>query len=116
MKYLSIFQQESMKKYLLTYCCLFLFAQAIILVFAINDMRVEIKNINSIKEAREEKASYWMNAVAQYPTEPDVLYNASVASLNMGDKKAALGYLQKALHIDPLFVKANELREEIVRN
>lgn len=105
-----------MKKYLLTYCCLFLFAQAIILVVAIYDMRKEIKTINAIKNEREEKASYWRSAVAQYPTEPDVLYNASVASLNVGDKKAALDYLQKALHIDPLFVKANALREEIVKN
>lgn len=62
---------------------------------------------------RQEEYRYWTNVVQQYPTVPDVLYNASLSALRVGDKDEALGFIKKAINIDPLFEKAYLLQNEI---
>lgn len=64
-----------------------------------------------IKEFR-----YWNGVVSQFPNIPDILYNASVSALSIGRRDDALHYIDKALKIDPLFKKARELRNEIVKD
>lgn len=56
---------------------------------------------------------YWSSVAAQYPTIPDVLYNASLSALNDNKKKEAIEYIDRALQLDPLFKKATELKNEI---
>ena len=65
-------------------------------------------------ESRAKDFQYWSSVAAQYPTIPDVLYNASLSALNDNKKKEAVEYIDKALQIDPLFKKATELKNEIV--
>jgi len=64
-------------------------------------------------ESRGKDFQYWSSVASQYPTIPDVLYNASLSALNDNRKKEAIEYIDKALHLDPLFKKATELKNEI---
>ena len=64
-------------------------------------------------ESRGKDFEYWSSVAKQYPSIPDVLYNASLSALNDNKKKEATEYIDKALQIDPLFRKAQELKSEI---
>ena len=114
-KFLHVIKDPAMKKHLLTYCCLFLFAEALILSYAVYSIRADIATIEAIKQQKQDRLSYWKGASEQYPNEPDILYNAAVAALNTGNKKIANEYLQKALVLDPLFEKAKNLRSEMLK-
>lgn len=67
---------------------------------------------NSYSE-RSKEYTYWSSVASQFPTIPDVLYNAAISSYNMGDREQAVQYLEQALHIDPLFKKAQEFKKEL---
>jgi Tfp pilus assembly protein PilF len=54
---------------------------------------------------------YWSGVASQFPNIPDILYNASVSSLNVGKTSEAKLYIDKALQIDPLFKQARELKK-----
>lgn len=60
--------------------------------------------------------TYWSSVASQYPNIPDILYNAGVSAIAMGREDVALGYLNKAIQIDPLFAKAIELRDSLIGN
>lgn len=65
-------------------------------------------------EARRVESRYWENVAFQFPNVPDVLHNAALSALYIGDSNKALEYIEKAIKIDPLFEKAYLLRREIV--
>lgn len=65
------------------------------------------------KEIREREYEYWSSVANQFPNVPDILYNAGVASINVGKKEKALGFLDKALRLDPLFIEAQQLRNNL---
>lgn len=65
-------------------------------------------------EVRVKKFQYWSSVASQFPNIPDILYNASISSYSVGNEKQALRYVNKALQIDPLFKKAQILKEEIL--
>ncbi len=56
---------------------------------------------------------YWNSVVLQYPNIPDVLYDSALSAYNAGKTEEAMGYIEKALQIDPLFEKAVILKDEI---
>ncbi len=71
----------------------------------------------SAREQYENRArdyKYWSSVATQYPTIPDVLYNASLSALNDNKKKEAQEFVNKALLLDPTFKKATELKKEII--
>ena len=60
-----------------------------------------------------EEYVYWSKVAAQYPSIPDILYNAAVSSFNAGKPDEAKDYASQAIKIDPLFEKARELNKEL---
>lgn len=62
---------------------------------------------------KSEKYAYWQEVASQFPNAPDILYNAALSSVQMGNKKQAVEYVRRALMIDPLFDKAKNLLEEL---
>lgn len=110
---LAPFTHQSIRKYLLRYGFIFLLAQSVILILAISQIyAVAMSNIS--KEVSK-KVAYrqWISIAKEYPHSPDILYNAAVASVKLGQKKEALNYLEKALEIDPSFQDAINLKRKI---
>lgn len=64
-------------------------------------------------EVHIQEFQYWKGVASQFPNIPDILYNASVSSLSIGRRVDALHFIDKALQIDPLFRKAQELKSVI---
>lgn len=65
-------------------------------------------------DANMREFHYWNTVAAQFPNVPDILYNASISSLNIGNGPQALYFLEKAVRLDPLFEKAQELKKRVV--
>lgn len=113
--FFTILTQASTKKYLLQYGVLYLLAQGLFLVFALVTTYIAAESV--IKNDTERRVGYKhrIEMVKEHPTVPDILYNAAVASVRLGQKKHADDYLEKALEIDPNFIDAQKLKEKIER-
>jgi len=72
-----------------------------------------LENKKEIKSARDKNYLYWVNVAAQYPNEPDVLFNTGKSAYEDGKKEIALKFIERALQSDPLFEKALNLKKEI---
>lgn len=80
-----------------------------LLVFLNNKVRTTQKDF----EARYAKFEYWRQVATQYPNIPDILYDAALSAYNVGNAQEAINYLNKAIQLDPLFQRAQELKKEI---
>lgn len=74
------------------------------------------KSIAAEKEydAKMKEFSYWSSVASQFPNIPDILFNASLSAFETGNTSEALHLIDKALNIDPVFKKAQDLRDEII--
>lgn len=111
--FVAPFARKSIRKYLLRYGLVFLLAQSIILIFVIS--QIYSVAMNNLSKEVSKKVAYrqWIAIAKEYPHSPDILYNAAVASVKLGQKKEALNYLEKSLEIDPNFQDAINLKREI---
>lgn len=66
------------------------------------------------QKTRQERFSFWMERVEEYPNSPDILYNAAIAALDIEKRETALKLVNKSIVLDPLFTKATVLQLEIV--
>lgn len=81
-----------------------------LLVFLNNKVRVSQKDF----EVKHANFVYWSRVVTQYPNIPDILYDAALSAYNIGKIGEATNYLNRAIELDPLFKKAQDLKREIV--
>lgn len=106
-------QKEHFTIYMLNFVLSILIIQAlisIIAIFALNNILVKAYFENREKQS---KAYYWERVAEQYPYAPDVLFNTAKSVYEIGEKKKALNYIEKSLQIDPLFEKAQKLKQAI---
>lgn len=110
-------KKQLKNKHLAIYLRRYFFLFLAILAFAILQLVVIFNS--QYREARyryQQKYKeyyYWSNVVSQFPSIPDVLYNGAMSAFNIGRTDKAIEYLNKALEIDPLFKKAQDLKNEI---
>ncbi len=100
--------------YIRNFLLLFLLITAgtLLQILVVLNTRYEKVKIDGEKKMQEYQ--YWSGVVTQFPNIPDILYNASLSALNAGKKDEALKNIEKALMVDPLFKKAQELKNEII--
>ncbi|HVZ66816.1 MAG TPA: tetratricopeptide repeat protein [Patescibacteria group bacterium] len=65
------------------------------------------------KKRVQDSLSYWESVVKDHPNLTDGYYNAAVYAVELGDKNKAIGYLDKALELDPSFEKAKALESKL---
>lgn len=87
---------------------------ALIQIQMLFGLGMEHKSLLKERDKRLREYDYWVSAANQFPNIPDILYNASVVSLNVGKEERALSFLDKTLRIDPLFEEAQKLRDKLV--
>lgn len=105
------------KKFIALYLRDYAFLVLIILMGFLLEILVDLTGKIRVAQAGQtEKVGqyqYWSGVASQYPTVPDILYNASLSAYNIGNMQQAKIYIEKALVLDPLFKKAQELRDKI---
>lgn len=99
--------------YLAQFLFLVLLFQVLVLVATGFVLRYAFEKKRAVIAIRQQEQEYWVKVAGQYPQAPDVLYNAAASSKNVGEKKTALMYTQRALKLDPLFKEALELQKEL---
>lgn len=107
--------KEHFVPYFLNFVLFVLIIQAlisIIIIVALNKVLVKSSEVNYKKQQTN---IYWGSVAGQYPNAPDVLFNAAKSSYEIGDRQKALFYVEKSLKIDPLFDKAQKLKNEILK-
>lgn len=107
-------------RYLAYYLRNFLFLFFLILAGFLLQILVNLENRydNERKNyaLKSKEYHYWSSVAMQFPNIPDILYNTALSALNSGNKSEALDFVNKALQVDPLFRKAQELRIEILES
>ena len=105
------------RKYLVVYLRDFLFLVLVVQIGVFLQVLVILnQKYTNMKAKHNEKVKaekYWQSVAFQYPNAPDILFNAAKSSYDAGNSKNAREYIDKAIRIDPLFVKAHELRDEM---
>ncbi|HVT01556.1 MAG TPA: tetratricopeptide repeat protein [Patescibacteria group bacterium] len=93
---------------------IFIFAgSAIVLIFYLGLSFFHYVNLLDGKKRVQDNLSYWESVVEDHPNLTDGYYNAAVYAVELGNKNKAIGYLDKALELDPSFDKARELEKRI---
>lgn len=103
-------RQHGFNFLLLFLILLFIFSliSAILLYYSYGELSKKYgETVNSL--------DYWEKVVMDYPAFPDGYYNAAIFAGILGEKQKALGYLDKALKLDPDFEDAKELERAIAR-
>ncbi len=90
----------------------------LIIVFIFSGIYLFLSYIQyqELKQKRAEVAKelvYWEDVVKKQPNSPDAYYQAAYYSVKLGDRVTAEQYLSKALVLDPDFVDAIKLQEEL---
>jgi len=78
------------------------------------DLYKKIDISRQVFEAQVSEYAYWQAVAAQYPNIPDIQYNASVGALKVGRLNEAIYHIDRALMLDPLFEKAQKLKNKMV--
>lgn len=99
--------------YLAQFLFLVLLFQVLLLILTGFVLRYAFEKKKVVIAQRQNVQEYWIKVAGQYPQSPDVLYNVAVSSKNIGDKKTAILYIEKALRLDPLFEEAKALSNEL---
>jgi tetratricopeptide (TPR) repeat protein len=60
--------------------------------------------------------AYWQEVAEKQKNSPDAYYQAAIYATELRDNQAAVGYLDKALELDPGFEKASELEKQLTTN
>lgn len=59
--------------------------------------------------------SYWESVVLKQPNSPDAYYQAGIYAAKLGESQKAIGFLDKAVKLDPSFKKANSLSQQLTQ-
>ena len=99
--------------YLAQFLFLVLLAQVMLFLVVAFFLQSEYRLKSDEYNSRQAEQVYWTRVAEQYPNAPDVLYNAAVSAINVGNSKEALVYIDRALKLDPLFMEARLLRKSL---
>lgn len=93
-----------------------LFFLIIVFIFSGIYLFLSYFQYQELKQKRAEAVKelvYWEDVVKKQPNSPDAYYQAAYYSVKLGDRVNAEQYLSKALVLDPDFVDAIKLQEEL---
>lgn len=105
--------QNRLRDHLLDYFTIYLTLLFIILLVVLGFVFVKYGDSADNKRRVEDNYSYWADVVKAHPNITDAYYNAGLYAAQLGNRQKAIEYLDKALKLDPNFVKAQELRGKL---
>jgi tetratricopeptide (TPR) repeat protein len=110
----SLPQGSDLVPHFLGYLTLFMALMAVLLTTYISLLALNLLEVKEQKTKATDNLAYWESVVRTHPNFTDGYYNAGFYSYILGDKGKAIGYVTKALKLDPNFEEAKEL-EKIIR-
>lgn len=105
---------EQVSKNLLILLSIFLFLTLVVMLISIFVLQSVLTSSYSIEKQKQNSFYYWMKRVEEFPSSPDVLYNAAVSAYEIDKNETALRLLKSAIEKDPLFEDAVKLQEKLV--
>lgn len=96
------------------YLFIFLTVLLLVVLYALVIMQNIYEDRVTEYDRKEQQYVYWVQTADQYPYAPDVLYNAALSALEVNNRERALFYIDRALQVDPLFSKADEMRKKLI--
>lgn len=105
---------EQVSKNLLILLSIFLFLTLVVMLISIFVLQSVLTSSYSIEKQKQNSFYYWMERVEEFPSSPDVLYNAAVSAYEIDKNETALRLLKSAIEKDPLFEDAVKLQEKLV--
>lgn len=115
---------EFIKKYFGTLGLALTIRRYLLIVFIIQAfmLLVVLAFVSVLLQQREREVAkkgevyaYWKKISQEFPDRPDILFNLAKSAYENGRKDEAEKYLDQAIKIDPLFKKAIELRDELIK-
>ncbi len=100
---------------LVDYLTLFFVILGVCLVFFVGYVYLGFEKTQEARRRVEDNYTYWKDVVRVHPNLTDAYYNAAIYSVQLGDNRTAITYLDKALELDPDFTKAKELKVRITK-
>lgn len=82
-----------------------------------NNLRLNLNRLQSVRYERQkiqQQIITWKWITEKYPGYRDGLYQLAVLEYRVGNKQAALNYLQQSLTVDPNFKNAKQLINKIM--
>lgn len=63
-----------------------------------------------------DNSTYWQEVAIKQGNSPDAYYQAGLYAAELHDNQKAIGFLNRAIELDPGFEKAKKLREQLMGN
>lgn len=109
-------KKDQVNRNLLILSTLFLLSTLVVMLFSLFILQNMLSTNYNSQKAKQDRFNFWIEKVEEYPNSPDVLYNASVSALEVNRDETALKLVNKAVILDPEFIEAINLQQEIISN
>ncbi len=107
------FNREVSKSLLLLFSTLLL-GSLLLMLGGVYMMQSLLSQAYQSQQSIHDRYYFWVEKMEEYPTSPDVFYNAAIAARSAGREQSALEFLQEAILLDPQFSEAVDLQSEII--
>jgi len=114
--FLKVVKSPNVSENLLILLSLFLLSTMLGMLFILYILQNSLTNSYNIQKKQQERFSFWMEKIEEYPNSPDILYNAAVSAYDVKKYETALKLVKKAMILDPQFKEAENFEKDILKN